>query len=250
MPVASKLALRGLCAALLLAGCAAPPPASTAVPGSTRSVPGSEDAVVWTVAPALVDCVGVAPTRCLRYRDAPDGPWKLHHGSIEGFAFERGFETDLLVRFVRIPNPPADASSRRVVLVRELARRPVTLPPELPPMLADTSWEVVSMPGASSLVGLRGPLAMSFERGGRAAGNSGVNRFGASAEVDGDRLRFGHAISTRMAGPPEAMALEADFLGRLQRAASWRIEGDRLRLLDDTGAELMTLRRMAPGVRP
>jgi len=250
MRVAPKFVLRGLCAALLLAGCAAPPPAATAPSAPGPGASGREDAVRWTVAPALVDCVGVGPTRCLRYRDTPAGPWKLHHGSIEGFEFRRGVETDLLVRFVPIPNPPADASSRRVVLVEELDRRAVPLPPELPSMLADTSWELVLLPGASSVVGIRGPLVMSFELGGRASGNAGVNRFSASAEVDGDRLRFGQAIATRMAGPPEAMALEADFLGRLQRVAVWRIEGDRLRLFDGGGAELMGFRRMAPGTRP
>lgn len=262
MPAPLKFAPCGLCVVLLLAGCAVPPAASTpaspvgpAAPAQTAPAPGGtaaarEGAVRWTVAPALVDCVGVAPTRCLRYRDAADGPWKLHYGAIEGFEFRRGFETDLLVRFVAVADPPADAPSRRVVLVQELERRPVELPPELPPMLADTSWALVSMPGASSVVGMRGPLSVVFERGGRASGHSGVNRFGASVRVEGDRLQFGQAIVTRMAGPPEAMALEADFLARLQRAAGWRMVGEGLELLDDGGAALMTLRRMAPGSRP
>jgi heat shock protein HslJ len=52
---------------------------------------------------------------------------------------------------------------------------------------------------------------------------------------------------TRMAGPPEAMALEGAFLGRLQRAGHWRVAGDRMRLLDAAGVELMSLRRLAPG---
>jgi heat shock protein HslJ len=258
MPATPKSAVCGSCLALLLAACVAPPVASTVGstvlaqtgPAAGGAAPAREGAVRWTVAPALVDCVGVGPTRCLRYRDAPDGPWKLHHGAIEGFEFRRGFEADLLVRFVPVPNPPADAPARRVVLVQEIERRPVELPPELPAMLADTSWEVASMPGAASLVGMRGPLSVSFERGGRASGHSGVNRFGASVRVEGDRLSFGQAIATRMAGPPEAMALEADFLGRLQRVAGWRIDGERLELLDDRGVGLMTLRRMAPGSRP
>jgi len=50
-----------------------------------------------------------------------------------------------------------------------------------------------------------------------------------------------------MAGPPEAMALEREFLGRLQRAGHWRVDADRLRLLDAAGGELMSLRRVASG---
>jgi putative lipoprotein len=166
MPVTPKIPLYGLCVALLLAGCAGLPAASTAAPDPPAAA--GEGAVRWTVAPAL----------------------------------------------------------------------------------ADTSWELVSMPGAALLVGMRGPLSLSVDQGGRVSGYSGVNRFGASARVEGDRLRFSQALATRMAGPPEAMALEADFLGRLQRVTGWRIEADRLQLLEGSGSELMTLRRMAPGVRP
>jgi heat shock protein HslJ len=76
---------------------------------------------------------------------------------------------------------------------------------------------------------------------------SGVNRYGARVDAGPGWLRVGGAMSTRMAGPPEAMALESEFLSRLQRAGGWRIDGDRLRLLDAKGLELMTLRRAAPG---
>jgi hypothetical protein len=71
---------------------------------------------------------------CLRYRDTDGGPWRLLYGPIEGFEFREGFETDLLVRFVQVPKPPADGSSRRVVMVRELARRAVPPSAMLPPV--------------------------------------------------------------------------------------------------------------------
>jgi heat shock protein HslJ len=54
-------------------------------------------------------------------------------------------------------------------------------------------------------------------------------------------------MSTRMAGPPEAMALESAFLGRLQQVVGWRIDGDRLHLIDAAGAPLMILERSVRG---
>ena len=89
-----------------------------------------------------------------------------------------------------------------------------------------------------------------FEASSRVTGNAGINRFNAEVAVGEGWLRVGPAMSTRMAGPPEAMALEAEFLARLKRAGHWRARGDRLRLLDAAGAELLSFHREAPAVAP
>lgn len=247
------------CCAMMLAACAASqsgPPASgpaaaPAAPGVSAGPGGPAvpaDAVRWTVGPSLVECTGVAPMWCLQYRDAPGGPWKRHYGGIEGFEFRPGDEADLLVRFEPVARPPADASSRRTLLVREVERRTLS-GGTLPAALAGSAWRLDAMPGAKvSDAGMRGAPTLRFEESARAAGDSGVNRFGARVEAGGDGwLRVSAPMVTRMAGPPEAMALESEFLGRLQRAGHWRVEADRLRLLDAAGGELMSLRRAAPG---
>lgn len=248
----------GTCCAVLLAACAAtppgPPPGSGSAPTSAAAgmSPGSggttvpAGAVRWTVGPSLVECVGVAPMWCLLYRDAPDGPWKRHYGGIEGFEFRPGDETDLLVRFETVPRPPADASSRRTLLVREVERRTLS-GGALPAALADTSWRLDAMPGAAiETTGPRGAPTLRFDAGARASGDAGVNRFGARLDAGAGWLRVSAPMLTRMAGPPEAMALESEFLGRLARAGHWRVDADRLRLLDAAGGELMSLRRAAP----
>jgi len=240
MAIVRSAALAGACT-VLLAACAAPGPTASAAAGS-----GSAQTLRWTIGPALVDCVGVAPTFCLEYRAAADGPWKRFHGVIEGFEFRPGHETDILVRQEPIPRPPADAPSHRTILVREIERRLLSSS-SLPAALAGTAWQLVSMPGAEpAAAGARGPLTLGFDAAARVAGMSGVNRYGARVDAGPGWLRVSAAMSTRMAGPPEAMALESEFLSRLQRAGGWRIDGDRLRLLDAKGLELMTLRRAAP----
>jgi heat shock protein HslJ len=222
--------------ATLVTGCSAQkaPPE----PSESNAAASQRDAVRWTIAATLVECVGVGRMTCMQYRDAPGGPWKTHYGPIEGFEFRPGYERDLLVRFVAVPKPPADGSSRRVVLVSEIQRRAEMT--DQPTALAGTAWQLVAMPGAATVAGSRGPLSLSFDEGGRASGNSGVNRFGAGFEADATTLRFRGAISTRMAGPPDAMALESLYLARLQQTASWRIEGGRLTLRDERGTELVT----------
>jgi len=237
---------------LVLSACST----TTHVGAATQTSGSSTPSARWTIAGDLADCVGVAPMKCMRYRERPDGPWLFFYGPIEGFTFREGEEADVLVRFVTVPNPPADASSRRVVLVQELARRPTAVSshtpsaggsPASPGTLAGSSWQLASLGTRSPDAAALARIQLSFDDTGRAVGHSGVNRFSAQAQISGSALSFGGPLSTRMAGSPEAMALESDFLSRLVRTARWRIDGDRLSLSDATGAELMTFTRTAPG---
>lgn len=238
MPISRTVA--ALLAGVAIAACASQDASSTG------AVAPSATEERWTVGPALADCVGVAPMWCLQVRVSPGAPWTRHHGSIEGFRFVPGDEVDLVVRHEPIARPPADAPNRRTVLVRETARR--TLPgTPLPEPLAGSAWQLVELPGAAAVAGARGPVTMAFDAAGRVAGSAGVNRYTAAAAAGAGWLRVASGITTRMAGPPEAMQLESEFLARLQRAGTWRVDGDRLRLLDGAGAPLMTLRRAPAG---
>lgn len=244
----------GACCAMPIVACAASPsgPSGTAGGHPASSKTGAAgavmpaDAIRWTIGPALVECTGVGPMWCLQYRDARGGAWKRHHGRIEGFEFPPGDEVELAVRFEAVPRPPADAPSGRTMAVRELARHTLTSD-TLPSALAGSAWQLDAMPGATlAPAGAGGTPTLRFEAAARVSGGSGVNRFGARIDAGDGWLRVASPMVTRMAGTPEAMALEGEFLGRLQRAGHWRLAGDRLRLLDSAGAELMSMRRAAP----
>lgn len=89
---------------------------------------GSDDARDTTlfVAPQRVPCVGVGPQSCLRVREPSQAEWGLFYDSIEGFAFEPGFEYELRVRISRVKNPPADASSLAYRLIRLVRKTPAS----------------------------------------------------------------------------------------------------------------------------
>ena len=83
--------------------------------------------------------------------------------------------------------------------------------------LAGQSWTCVTLDGAA-ITATRPPI-ITFDGAGRVNGFSGVNRFGGSVESPkAGELHFGQMMSTKMAGPPEQMALESSFLGALARA--------------------------------
>jgi heat shock protein HslJ len=91
-----------------------------------------------------------------------------------------------------------------------------------------------------------GTPTLVFEQDGSCWGSTGVNKF--QSRVDLKKLaegwlKLGPAAVTRMAGPPEAMALEKLFLARMESVSSFEVEGDTLHLY--TGdSETVTFERI------
>lgn len=92
-------------------------------------------------------------------------------------------------------------------------------------------WKLATLDGKPAAGGERAPT-LKLE-GKKASGFSGVNRFFGSFERDGEKLKFGALAGTKMAGPPEANALENAFLAALAATTQWRIEGGALELLNE-----------------
>ncbi|MGS2809795.1 DUF4377 domain-containing protein [Nocardia sp. MW-W600-9] len=104
-----RLVLLGAVLAVGILGCGSP---------ADDQPEAKDETVRMFVAPEQVDCVGVAPMRCLQIRYSPDERWQLFYEGIAGFTYEPGYAYELTVRVSPVDNPPADHSSRRYDLVR------------------------------------------------------------------------------------------------------------------------------------
>ena len=101
--------------------------------------------------------------------------------------------------------------------------------------LAYTEWALVELGGEPVEVGpdaLVPSLALDLEES-RVSGSGGVNRFAGTLALTGGELRFGQLVTTRMAGPEDAMRLEQAFLEALARVTSYELEGRALTLRAD-----------------
>jgi len=93
------------------------------------------------------------------------------------------------------------------------------------PGIDRTEWTCVELTGADGkpIAVTDQPPSLFISAEGRASGFAGVNRYFAEAiNYDNVPLRFGPVGATRMAGPPERMALEDAFtsmLGGVRSAA-------------------------------
>ena len=72
-------------------------------------------------------------------------------------------------------------------------------------------------------------------------GHTGVNRLSGAADAGALRkgeFRSGPVTMTRMAGPPEAMALESEFVDLLSRATRYRVDEGPVLVLSNESGEL------------
>lgn len=109
--------------------------------------------------------------------------------------------------------------------------------------IAGTSWVVQELGGSATS---EPRPELSFGDDGRVTGTTGVNRLGGSYTVDDGLLTVADAVTTRMAGPPEAMEQEQRLLTLLTAPQAFVVTGDRLEIGD--GETLALLVR--PSVQP
>ena len=93
--------------------------------------------------------------------------------------------------------------------------------------LQGTSWTLVEIAGSAPAGDARPTLVFAAD-GTTVSGNAGCNRFNGAVAIDGGSIDFGPLASTRMACPEPAMSVESAYLGALDGAATWRMEGSQL----------------------
>lgn len=114
--------------------------------------------------------------------------------------------------------------------------------------LADTSWQVTGINnGKEAVVSTFADTAvtMMFADDGQVSGSGGCNRYRATYQAGGGKLRFGPAAATRMACAPGVMEQEQVFFNALKTVATMQVEGDRLEMRTAEGALALNLVRSA-----
>lgn len=82
----------------------------------------SAGTVKMIIASQKGDCVGVAPQKCFYVKKDGNPNWEFFYSQIEGFAYEEGYEYVLEVKEEKLKNVPADASSIKYTLVKQVSK--------------------------------------------------------------------------------------------------------------------------------
>ena len=105
--------------------------------------------------------------------------------------------------------------------------------------LTNTYWKLMTMGGSPVTASPdTREIHLILQAAQRVSGFSGCNRLMGGYQLDGDRLSFSQLAGTMMACAPESMDTERRFHAMLQKVARWRVDGEKLDLLDVSGATL------------
>jgi putative lipoprotein len=107
--------------------------------------------------------------------------------------------------------------------------------------LMNTPWRILSIAGdpLQAVEGKRAPQLTLRSENGRNAWSAtlGCNQMSGGLEVTADRIEFRAGMATLMACPSPLDVLERQLGQSLMASTHWRIQGNRLELLDDAGRQ-------------
>lgn len=122
------------------------------------------------------------------------------------------------------------------ILLKRAAAAPTT-----DSALVNTPWRILSIAGEplQALEGKRTPqLTLRSEKGRDSwSATVGCNQMSGGLDVNSDRIEFKAGMATLMACPPPLDVLEKQLGQSLMASTHWRIQGNRLELLDDAGRQ-------------
>jgi heat shock protein HslJ len=219
--------------ALLLSACTpiapgiAPAPTGSATVSEAANPTTDGEEITLYVSSEKVKCVGVAPMECLQVKYSQDGESELFYTGIDGFVFVPGYNYELRMLRTKVANPPADGSSLAYTLLEVVRQEPTYRGNPLP--LEGTHWTLIAF-GTEDMVAFS-PAAQTVDTqfmNRRMAGLNGCNNYSADYIVVGDKIQLGLAISTKMACPEPAMAVEHAFMAALASTSIFAIDGNLL----------------------
>ncbi len=113
--------------------------------------------------------------------------------------------------------------------------------------LEGKTWKATEITGVKSVLEDKKGVATAKFAAGQMSGSGTVNRYSATYTTGpGNAIQIGAVASTQMAGPDDAMAQEQAYFAAIQKAATYKVTGDSLTLLDDKGNTLVKYAAVTP----
>ena len=193
------------------------------------------------VGPYQVDCTGVAAQKCLRVKEKPEEQeWTLFADSIQGLAYEEGFDYELRMTKERVDDPTADAPAFRWTLVEQVGKAGRwKAPPGCSSPYLDPEGTMTSVLSGSQ-------VTARFQEG-QVGGNASCNSYFGTYQLDGGKMTLQMGGSTMMYCAPEAMMTqEQDYLAALGRADFYLVASDELRIADANGQTVLKFGVLQP----
>ena len=145
--------------------------------------------------------------------------------------------------------PPAGANKTAPLPQTGTAAVAALAPNPAGPLLEDLTWQLVAYRAGDRLIEIAAaprPPYLRFEAG-RVSGSPGCNRIGGAYTLADGQLSFKPTMQSTMMACPEPLMQQEQAIGQaMMRVAAYRLDGDRLELLDAAGTPQLRLQRLEP----
>jgi heat shock protein HslJ len=103
-------------------------------------------------------------------------------------------------------------------------------------------WRIEAIMGVDALDASK--TTFDADADGRVSSSVGCNRMVGKPAIDGRRITFGPMAATRLACPSPLDQIETRYIAALESVRAWKVEADRLLLLDGQGVAAVALVRV------
>lgn len=185
-------------------------------------------------------CVGIAEMQCLqvsRSADLDQAEWNYFYDTIYGFEFEPGYLKKIEVKqdTLAANEVPADASSIRYTLIRELKKKKEQ-------DVLKGKWKLVNLRGENIIMKSNIPYIQFDTLENSVSGYDGCNQFfGEMNYSSNNKLRFKGLASTKMMCLD--MSIPDMFTAAMLEMKSYKQIGQTLELVDQKGITIITLKK-------
>jgi len=202
-----------------------------------------QNEVIYWINSSKTECSGVGEMACLQIQktDSLDlnGDWDLFYSQIEGFKYVPGFIYKLKVKETPIENPPADASSVKYSLVKELEKY------SDPRLVIHDIWVLESIGGVvidKNNIDIIPQIELNITEM-KIFGSNGCNRIsGAIKKVSDKNIEFSPLMETRKMCPN--MEIPMQFSSALAKTKFYAKEQQYLKLFDADMIQLIALKKV------
>jgi len=186
------------------------------------------------VADLYSDCSDDASKKCLKIKDAVEDEWVLLNDEIENFDYEEGYTYKIEVNGTKIKNPTADEHAYKYKLVNLIYQEKTESNEVL--LSFKGKWKISNLIGMDSLA--KSPTLHIELDAKKISGNAGCNSYGTDFTIEGDQIKFGLPIATKMMC--SNMKIEKIFFDCLQNTSYYKIVDGALKLYSKDDKELLT----------
>lgn len=187
-----------------------------------------------------VDCLGDGKSKCMMVKNSPEKNWEYFYDEIEGFSHEQGFEYQLLIEIVDIPDGLVNASNFKYVLRRMISKTAIESNKMASSLVSVASSPPVGKSRATEWIltdfiyknngveakGFEATLTLDFAQK-KVFGNGPCSKYyGTLRDLDRNRVRFENIRSAK--SPCNFNDKEKVFFDLLPLTQNFVIEGERM----------------------